>query len=419
MRVHVTAKNSDGSNAATSVPTAVVKAKAGPPPTSTNGCPTSGSGTVDVKDVSLPARLLIDGQSISPSVISKSTQSITVRFHVSACGGRPVQGALVYATAVPFSQFTIPPEAATGSDGWATLTMNQDRYFPASSRQQLLAMQARARKSGEPILAGISNRRLVSFPVHLNRLRATTARAAYDTAVRAVVLDADGLPKLADLPEPTGPGALVRVRACGLCGSDVEKLGRAPAGTVLGHEVAGELADGTSVAVLHRVPCGSCERCRGRAFLDLRRVRRAAHRARRVRGAAHRYGLRAVARRSLAEHDGIWVEPLACVLRAAPLVPVGRTLVVGCGAIGLLWTQVLLRAGHEVVAADLRPDRLAGAQELGAVADGEAGHGRRRHCGRGHRRGVAPARARRHAARHSPAATARCPSPSTRSTEAS
>ncbi len=167
VRVRVTAKNSSGSNNATSVPTAVVKAKQGPPPTSANGCPTSGSGTVDVKDVSSPARLLIDGQSIAPTVVSRSTQSITVRFHVSACGGRPVQGALVYATAVPFSQFTIPPEATTAADGWATLTMNQDRFFPASARQQLLAMQARARKAGEPILSGISARRLVSFPVHL------------------------------------------------------------------------------------------------------------------------------------------------------------------------------------------------------------------------------------------------------------
>jgi len=144
-----------------------VKAKPGPPPTSANGCPTSGSGVVDVKDVSSPARLLIDGQSISPSVVTRSTQSITVRFHVTACSGRPVQGALVYATAVPFSQFTVPPEAATGADGWATLTMNQDRFFPASARQQLLAMMARARKSGEASLGGISVRRLVSFPVQL------------------------------------------------------------------------------------------------------------------------------------------------------------------------------------------------------------------------------------------------------------
>ncbi len=167
LRVRVTAKNSSGSNSATSVPTAVVKSKPAPPPTSANGCPTSGSGTLDVKAVSLPARLMIDGQSVSPSVVTRSTQSITVRFRVTACSGRPVQGALVYATAVPFSQFTIPPEATTGADGWATMTMNQDRFFPASARQQILAMQARARKPGEPILAGISARRLVSFPVHL------------------------------------------------------------------------------------------------------------------------------------------------------------------------------------------------------------------------------------------------------------
>ena len=118
--------------------------------------------------VSPPARLLIDGQTVSPSVITRSTSDVTVRFHVSACTGRSVTGALVYATAVPFEQFSIPAETPTGADGWATLTMHQDRAFPASPRQQLLAVFVRARKSGESLLGGISTRRLVSFPVSLH-----------------------------------------------------------------------------------------------------------------------------------------------------------------------------------------------------------------------------------------------------------
>jgi hypothetical protein len=168
LRVRVTAKNADGSAAATSVPTAVVTAAPTPPPTAKDGCPTSGSGTLDVKDVALPARLTVDGQTVSPSTISRSTQDVTVKFHVSACGGRPIQNALVYATAVPFEQFSIPNETPTGSDGWATMTMHQERFFPASQRQQLLAVFVRARKSGEPTLGGISTRRLVSFRVNLN-----------------------------------------------------------------------------------------------------------------------------------------------------------------------------------------------------------------------------------------------------------
>src|SRR6478672_2153180 len=168
MRSRVTARNVDGSTQATSVPTAVVTAKAAPPPTTKDGCPTSGSGTLDVKDVSLPARLLIDGQSVSPTVITRSTQDVTVKFHVSACNGRSVQNALVYVTAVPFEQFSIPTETPTGADGWATMTMHQDRAFPASRQQQLLAVFVRARKSGENVLGGISTRRLVSFPVNLH-----------------------------------------------------------------------------------------------------------------------------------------------------------------------------------------------------------------------------------------------------------
>jgi hypothetical protein len=132
-----------------------------------NGCPAAGSGTIDVASITPPARLLIDGQAVSPSPITRSSNDVTVRFHVSACNGRSVSGALVYATAVPFQQFSIPAETPTGADGWATMTMHQEGAFPASPRQQLLAVFVRARKSGENLLGGISTRRLVSFPVNL------------------------------------------------------------------------------------------------------------------------------------------------------------------------------------------------------------------------------------------------------------
>jgi hypothetical protein len=164
LRVRVTAKNSDGSTQATSNQTAVVKAKGTPAPPVVNGCP-AGTGTVDVSQISLPARLVIDGQSASPIPIRRSTQDLTMRYHVSACNGRSVSGALVYATAVPFNQFSIAPEAATGPDGWATLTEHQLSAFPASPRQQLLAVFVRARKSGESLVGGVSARLLVSFPV--------------------------------------------------------------------------------------------------------------------------------------------------------------------------------------------------------------------------------------------------------------
>jgi len=168
IRVRVTATNADGSSAKTTTPTAVVAKKNVTPPPAATGCPT-GTGSIAVTDVSPPARLLIDGQSINPSPVGGSTQSVTVRFHVSACGGRAVQGALVYTTAVPYNQFSIPNEQPTGADGWASLTMNRQSGYPATPKQQLLVNFVRARKSGENLLGGISTRRLVSFPVNLSR----------------------------------------------------------------------------------------------------------------------------------------------------------------------------------------------------------------------------------------------------------
>jgi hypothetical protein len=167
LRARVTANNSRGWALATSVPPGVVTAAPTPPPTTQNGCPTSGSGTLAVTAVSAPARLLVNAQAASPSTITPSTTDLTLRFHVVACNGRPVQGGLVYATAVPFEQFTVPAEVTTDASGWGTVTLHQASRFPASSRQQLLAVFVRARKPGEPLLGGISTRRLVSFPVHV------------------------------------------------------------------------------------------------------------------------------------------------------------------------------------------------------------------------------------------------------------
>jgi hypothetical protein len=162
IRARVTATNADGGTSSTSAPTAVVTRSGA------TGCPT-GTGPVSVTALSPPARLTVDGQTLAPVPVGRSTQSLTARFHVSACGGRAVQGALVYVTATPYNQFSIPPEASTGADGWAQLSMNRLRGYPATPRQRLLVMFVRARKQGEDLLGGISTRRLVSFPVNLRR----------------------------------------------------------------------------------------------------------------------------------------------------------------------------------------------------------------------------------------------------------
>ena len=163
IRFKVQAKNADGSTSESSVPSAVVTAAAKPAPPVSNGCAKTG-GTIPVASVSPPARLTIDQTQISPSTILYSTRSLTARFHISACSGS-VEGALVYVTAVPYGQFGIPNEQATGSDGWATLQFSALAGYPVSTKQQLLVMFVRARKSGEYLLGGISSRRLVSFHV--------------------------------------------------------------------------------------------------------------------------------------------------------------------------------------------------------------------------------------------------------------
>jgi L-iditol 2-dehydrogenase len=136
-------------------------------------------------------------------------------------------------------------------------------------------------------------------------------------------------------------------------------------GTVLGHEVAGLLENGARVTVMHRVPCGTCERCLAghqSTCGEFRELRIAPGGFAEQLRATHCVPLPD----TLGELDGVWVEPLACVLRATESVPRGRVLVTGAGAIGQLWIQVLRLRGDEVVAVDPRRERLAQAHMLGA-----------------------------------------------------
>jgi hypothetical protein len=171
VRVRVTAKNTAGSATATSVPTAVIKKPAGPPPPPpkpATGCP-PGKGPVSVAKVTAPARLNVDRTSVTPDPVGRFTRSIVARFHVSDTCGQSVGGALVYVTAVPFNQFTIPTEQPTDSNGNVTVQMSRLRGYPAARHQQLLVLFVRARKPGDPLLGGISTRRLVSTAVDLSR----------------------------------------------------------------------------------------------------------------------------------------------------------------------------------------------------------------------------------------------------------
>jgi hypothetical protein len=168
LRVTATARNADGTRASTSVPTAVVKAATTPPPPSGNGCQGAGS-TVQISGLAPPERLNVDRAVSSPAVVGGSPKRVSLRVRVSACNGKAVQGALVYVTAVPYNMFSVPPEATTGPDGVAALSMNRLRGYPATPRQQLLVFFIRARKQGENLLGGISSRRLVSVPVDLKR----------------------------------------------------------------------------------------------------------------------------------------------------------------------------------------------------------------------------------------------------------
>jgi hypothetical protein len=150
--VQVTAKNATGSSTAnTSETDLIAPAKS-----------SQGGTAIQVSQVSLPNRLIIDGVKFSPTPAT-SRGPITARFHVSDTRGFSISGALVYVLGLPYGWVYGAPETATDSSGWATIQIRPTRNMPL--RRGDLVMFVRARKPGDNLLAGVSSRRLVQEPI--------------------------------------------------------------------------------------------------------------------------------------------------------------------------------------------------------------------------------------------------------------
>lgn len=188
-------------------------------------------------------------------------------------------------------------------------------------------------------------------------------------------------------PQPAPDEVVLRVAACGICGSELEAFhARNPRRTpplILGHEFCGTVASmgsdvrgfevGQRVVSHSLVPCGDCVRChRGDTHLCDHRQIFGMNRP----GAFGEYV--AVPARclvpwpdELAPEAACLAEPLANGVHMVRLTRAWRprlVLVVGAGPIGLMAQQAFqAMASARVVVADISTQRLAIADRLGAV----------------------------------------------------
>ncbi len=220
------------------------------------------------------------------------------------------------------------------------------------------------------------------------------------TTMRSAILDAIGSISLVQtaVPAPGAGEVLVRLRAVGICGSDVHyyvdgRIGDAVVDYpfVLGHEPAGEvvqvgvgvtgLAAGDRVALEPALPCGVCPTClRGRPnccpqvrFLGTPPIP----------GVFEEYHLFAASQcvkipAAISFAAAATLEPMAVAIHAVNMgrmQPGDRVAIMGCGPVGILTAMAARMAGAAFIAmTDPIPERRAHAMQFGAdlVADPQA-----------------------------------------------
>ena len=216
--------------------------------------------------------------------------------------------------------------------------------------------------------------------------------------MKAAVFKTPGVPLVIENvpdPEPGPTDLILKVQACGICGTDLHWSERTDAGggwpnlepgAVMGHEFAGEVMEvgreargdwkvGDRVCAMPQIGCGVCQSClSGKPHRCAELKRRASS----TLTGAYAEFTRIGSSETLLLHEGMdfrqgaLVEPLAVGLHAvdrARLQPGDTVLVVGAGPVGLsvaLWCSFF--GVRHIVVSDLAVARAERAVEYGATA---------------------------------------------------
>jgi L-iditol 2-dehydrogenase len=212
--------------------------------------------------------------------------------------------------------------------------------------------------------------------------------------MRAAVYRGKNSVAIEDVPVPEiGAGeALIRVAACGICGTDIKKIhhGFVKPPQILGHEVAGTVVavgegvrrwkPGDRVVSFHHVPCGNCFYCERKLFSlcpGYKNVGLTAGFDPNGGGfAQYVKALPWIAERGMVAipanvnfEEAAFVEPVNTCLKAVRKARIARgenVLVIGAGPVGLLLTMLSKQAGATVHVSDPMAERRIKSVELGA-----------------------------------------------------
>lgn len=196
------------------------------------------------------------------------------------------------------------------------------------------------------------------------------------------------------VPKITDGEVLIRVAACGICGTDLKKIqhGFVAPTQIFGHEVAGTIVavgrgvrrwkEGDRVVSFHHVPCGTCFYCERRLFSQCPAYKKVGLTAGfDPNGGGFSEYVRAmpwVVQSGIIEipddisfDEATFVEPVNTCLKAvekARVQPGDTVVVIGQGPIGLLLMLLARRAGASVFSSDPMAERRSISERLGATA---------------------------------------------------
>ncbi len=192
------------------------------------------------------------------------------------------------------------------------------------------------------------------------------------------------------IPHPGQPGdVLIKIEACGICGTDLNILSTPPAhkatpNIVIGHEGVGvveEVGPGTAglqvgdrVVIAPRLTCGQCHYCRrglDNQCIGYQTIGTTCDGAFAPYLCAPQRALYKVGAQ-VARDDAVFFEPLSCAVGAAARAPIqagDNVAIIGAGPMGLLFAQLYRTLGAgRVIVADIVPYRLHFAEKMGVDA---------------------------------------------------